>query len=125
MSVIKKTSYLRFERKYNELLTVLEGEELSQLLENFFKRYRSLLSEKDQTPESAISLAVCLAYQDLYDKDFVSQKELEELSDPDAKKMDLLYGGVVEIFEMAASGKESKELMPDAIAKYITIIRKD
>jgi len=98
---------MRFERKYGNLLTVLEGRELENLWEAFVKEHQNAL--RKHKFEDAILIATAKAYQRLYGADVVCQSELKKCSTPDARKLDLFYRSVYNYFIQAIeNGNKTK-----------------
>jgi len=89
-------------------VTVLEGAELETLLRRFLWHSR----RAQRTHDKAIPLifAVCAAYKSVHGHEAINQAlgELEagKLTSPDARKLDLLFRGIVEMLVPKAHRKD-------------------
>ena len=117
MPIVIRKPELRFERKYKNRLTVLEGAELSCLMDKFFQRFRRI--KKSDSFEKELLLSVCHAYFGLYGRDVVSDEALKSLSTADARKMDLFYKGMLAIITetLYPKSKHSNKLPKNAFSK--------
>ncbi|OGS36184.1 MAG: hypothetical protein A2293_01195 [Elusimicrobia bacterium RIFOXYB2_FULL_49_7] len=107
--IVDRNGHLRFEKRYNGILTALEGAELQVLLDNFFWHYSRIL-KKEKDIEKAIVLSVLKTYRKLYEIEF-TEEDLKRLIDPDARKIDLFFRSIVELHrERAGSTKNAPKL---------------
>lgn len=97
MSIVYKEPYIRFEKEYHGIITVLEGAELSSLLSRFFWHFRREMKKCNDFGE-ALFLSVLRAYQNFYSIDILDEAILKDLRDPDARKVDLFYQGMIFCF---------------------------
>ena len=111
MSIVKSTPQMRFEVQHGDLLTVLEGEELSRLLSRFFWHLRREVKHHEEVMEAYL-VSVLRAYQGLYGREVVSdlldEVETGDLKTANARKVDLFYQGMLEMFEVAAEQKRTE-----------------
>ena len=101
---------IRFEHSYSGVLTVLEGAELSELLESFFAHFRKHREIHDFWQR--IYLAVFRAYESVHGSGvmYEAMHRLGEKRNPhkdaDARKADLFYKGILwSILEIAHPAK--------------------
>ncbi len=97
MNLVEQKPYLRFQKCYNGVTTVLEGQELDSLLSRFFWHYRREVKKSDSFM-AALTLCVIKAYQGYHSVDVCQEALLTELVNPDARKVDLLYHGILYCF---------------------------
>lgn len=93
---------IRFQRKYKDRWTVLEGSELGALLKHFFHHMRHRTKKGDDV-EKAMILSIAHAFHSLYGRDIVTEDELKHLSTPDARKMDLFFRGITQLLAKAST----------------------
>jgi len=102
---------LRFEESYNDLVTVLEGQELGELNRLFFKHFRQ---QKGAEFMDAFLASVLGAYSELYGDNIVAEEELQELVKADARKLNLFYRGMYRIMcEALYPDKDWDELLAE------------
>jgi hypothetical protein len=95
---------IRFEHRYSGRLTVLEGAELSELLESFFKQFEK---EPKKTKDFSERLfeAVLQSYVSVHGKEVTYQaacmlkKKSNPYRDADARKLDLFYRGMLQLMK--------------------------
>jgi len=91
---------IRFEHSYSGVFTVLEGAELSDLFENFFRHIKSKRKKTHDFWERMF-LSVCRSYESVHGTGVLSEvlellkDKQNPIRDADARKFDLFYRGML------------------------------
>jgi len=121
MKLVVDDQGLRFQREYGDTLTVLEGEELQCLLNLYFQSYDAH-SDKDKKTGKAFVSAVIQAYQKLYYETIVTEGDLQYLSTADARKMDLLYRGLLALIGRITGSEKDFEKQLSPVSTFMSIL---
>ena len=97
MNIVTDTCGLRFERSYNDIYTILEGEELQNLFTLYLRVYDSQTIE-DKKSGKALVYSVVNSYLFMYPGCVVTEEDLAELNTGDSRKMDLFFRGILELY---------------------------
>lgn len=101
MKLLETYPYVRFQYDYNGSHTVIEGAELDLLFRRSIMFMKQYLKQGEEFL-SALLLGTLKSYMKTYSIDILDEKLLKELIDPDARKTDLLYRGLLTSFATVA-----------------------